>query len=126
MGRRVDEAEWLERRSWVERQAASGLSVVRFCGENGLNLSNFRAWKRRIDEGTSRSLLGDRTEGGHRRERVTNAFLRVPIAAESQFGSHRSWVEISLATGMVVRVPADNPSALRTVLQRLQEDSGDA
>jgi|GEM_PF-6011735 len=63
MGRRVDEAEWLERRNWVEGQAASGLSAARYCPEHGLNPTNFQAskpqrtWKPRANSpGSHRGL----------------------------------------------------------------------
>jgi|GEM_PF-3657138 len=48
MGRRVDSAVWDQRREWVCKQQASGLSVAQFCRENALNLNNFDAWKRRL------------------------------------------------------------------------------
>ncbi len=126
MGRRVDEAEWLERRNWVERQAASGLSAARFCLENGLNPTNFHAWRRWIAESATKSLSEVTAFEGQRRERVPSVFLRVPIQPESQVGARRSWVEISLASGMVVRVPSDNAPALRTVLDTLREEAQDA
>ena len=65
MGRRVDSAAWDERRKWIERQASSGISAARFCRENGLIVSNFHAWKRKLNGGAG----GDwrmHSDGRHR------------------------------------------------------------
>ena len=41
MSGRVEESVWEERREWIRKQEASGLSAAQFCRENGLHGRGF-------------------------------------------------------------------------------------
>jgi hypothetical protein len=126
MGRRLDEAVWNERRELLERQATSGVSVARFCQANGIKVWNFNAWKQRLNGGASanwRMRSADRATAVDRRP---SSFVQVPLKLEPGTNGGNSWVEVSSATGIVVRVPSDNLSALKWVLGNLaQENAND-
>lgn len=119
MSGRIDPAVWDERREWIERQVASGLSVAGFCREHGLHVGNFHAWKQklakdaRVDAAASAVASGD----GHHRPR--QAFVQLPLPP-AVVASGSAWIEVSLAQGTVVRVPASNLAALELVLSILQ------
>lgn len=117
MGRRIDNAAWDERRAWIDKQARSGVSAARFCRENGLNLSNFHAWKRKLHGARPAKwrLRGNQT--GPTNDRLPSAFVQVPLASRAVSGT--PWIEVSLADGMLVRVPAANLPALQMVLSTL-------
>jgi hypothetical protein len=119
MSRRIDEAIWVERRAWIERQAGSGLSAARFCREHGLKLSNFHAWKRKF--AGAEAVIHRRRAGpaGQAAPRSSNTFVQVPVQLDARVAGGASWIEIVSASGMVVRVPAANLSALQVVLAAL-------
>jgi hypothetical protein len=53
---KIDRAD--RQRYWreaIERQQASGQSIVGFCGQEGLSLASFHAWKRRFVNGGPKS-----------------------------------------------------------------------
>ena len=126
MGRRIDNAVWDERRNWLERQASSGISAARFCRENGLVLSNFHAWKRKLNGGAGGDwrLHSDAAIGTG--DRSSRSFVQVPIPATTRVTSQASWVEVSSAGGIVVRVPSGDLPALRMVLGTLSQENADA
>jgi hypothetical protein len=107
------------------------LSVAGFCREHGLNAGNFHAWRLRFAKlsgqspacATGGQLAGDAPQRNR-------AFVQLPlpqVAAAVSCGP--SWIEVSLADGMVVRVPASNLAALDAVLSslnRAREVSGHA
>ena len=114
MGGRLDQSVWDERRQWLEKQRNSGLSVAGFCRENGLTVASFNFWRKKFNGAAG----GD----GHSRNnsaRRSAAFIQVPLPTESLGRVKATWVEISLADGMVVRVPGSNLSALKAVLSTL-------
>ena len=119
MGGRIDSATWDQRRAWIEKQATSGFSAARFCRENELKLSNFNAWKRKLG-GVGAATRPKRGEqSGKAITLLSNAFTQVPFQVTSRVASSAQWIEISLADGMVVRVPAANLPALKLVLGAL-------
>ena len=126
MSRRVDNAVWDERRDLLQRQASSGISAARFCRENGLSLSNFHAWKRKLNGGAS----ADWRLHTHRKigpgDHGSSSFVQVPIPAVTRANSQASWVEVSSAGGIVVRVPSGDLPALRMVLGTLSQENADA
>ena len=121
MGRRIDEAVWNERRELLERQALSGLSAARFCREQGVKLGNFQAWKRKFNGHLSAEWAGSaaRSESGRQKP---SSFVQVPIQAVPRMAAS-SWIEVSSAAGIVVRVPAGNLPALQMVLESLCEEN---
>jgi len=117
MSGRIEESVWEERRAWINKQQQSGLSVAHFCREHGLHARNFHAWRYRLGEGSVGSLASTGQVGGGRK-RPAFVQLPLPTAAVPTAGS-AAWVEVSLADGLVVRVPASNLAALQIVLNSL-------
>jgi transposase-like protein len=118
MARRVVESVWDERREWVQRQQQSGLSVAKFCRDNGLQEGNFHAWRLRFAKATGQTQVA----AGKlvRRHQAQQAFVHLPLPqATMAVAAGISWIEISVADGMVVRLPAANLAALEMVLSRL-------
>lgn len=116
MAGRVAESVWEERREWIRRQQESGLSVARFCRENSLHEGNFHAWRLRFAKASGQSHFdsGQRVSG----RQTMQAFVQLPLPPAA-VASSGSWIEVSLADGMVVRVPASNLAALEAVLSSL-------
>ena len=126
MGRRIDKAVWDERRDLLQRQASSGISAARFCRENGLKHSTFHAWKRKLNGGAGGDwrLHSDGKIGPS--DRRSSSFVQVPIPAATRANSQASWVEVSSAAGIVVRVPSGDLPALRMVLGTLSQENANA
>ena len=126
MGRRIDSAVWDERRNWLERQASSGISAARFCRENGLKLSNFHGWKRKLNGGATGDWLLHSDGKIRPGDRSSSSFVQVPIPEATRANSQASFVEVSSAGGIVVRVPSGDLPALRMVLGTLSRENADA
>jgi transposase-like protein len=118
MSGRIEESVWEERRAWINKQQQSGLSVAHFCREHGLHARNFHAWRYRLGEGSVGSLASTGKVGSGRKKQQVFVQLPLPTAAVATAGS-AAWVEVSLADGLVVRVPASNLAALQIVLNSL-------
>lgn len=92
---------------WRERIAAqerSGLSVQRFCKEQGLNNPSFYYWRKRI------------------REQEPLRFALVETGGTRQRASSESSLELLLPTGERLRIGAGvDAAALRTVLEALRK-----
>lgn len=117
MAGRVAESVWDERREWIRKQQASGLSVAQFCRDNGLHEVNFHGWRHRFAKLSSQSPRGtDKLAAGKQK---LQAFVQLPLPSSALTTSGASWIEVSLADGLVVRVPASNLAALETVLRSL-------
>lgn len=118
MAGRVEESVWAERREWIRKQEESGLSVAQFCRDNSLHEGNFHAWRLRFAKLSGQSQVGTRKAAGGRQ--ALQAFVQLPVPPVTAVaGSGPSWIEVSLADGMVVRVPASNLPALEVVLSSL-------
>ncbi len=116
MAGRVEESVWEERREWIRRQQGSGLSVAQFCRDNSLHEGNFHAWRLRFAKASGLSPVGTgKLAGGRQR---LQAFVQLPLPRMAT-ASGPSWIEVSLADGLVVRVPASNLAALEAVLSSL-------
>jgi transposase len=111
MAGRVEDSVWSERQDLIRKQEESGLSVAQFCRDNGLHVGNFHAWRLRFAKRRDRSQRGSGQLAGDRRPQ--QAFVQLPmplvstaatVPSNAAVGS--SWVELSIADGMVVRVPA--------------------
>ena len=91
---------WRER---IAEQKRCGLTVGRFCKEQGLTEYSFYAWRKRLQEkGPVRFALVERS--GRRQERTTEAAL-----------------ELVLATGERLRIGTGvDPATLRAVLDVLR------
>ena len=117
-GRTVREAMWDERREWIRKQKESGLSVAQFCRDHGLHLGNFHAWRLRIaeldamSEHKAEAIAETRSHGSSAKP----TFLQVTIPSQAAFTPQETWVEVSLASGMIVRVPSSNLAAIEAVI----------
>lgn len=118
MAGRVEESVWAERREWICKQEESGLSVAQFCRDNSLHEGNFHAWRLRFAKLSGQSQLGTGKAAVGRQ--ALQAFVQLAVPPVTMVaGSGPSWIEVSLADGMVVRVPAWNLPALEAVLSGL-------
>ncbi len=81
------EAFW---RSEVARQAASSVSVRRFCKERGLSEASFYAWRRTLQERDRAGLP---------------AFLPVVVASQASASPTSGHITIELRGGRVVHLP---------------------
>ncbi|MFO0816296.1 MAG: hypothetical protein U1A77_00055 [Pirellulales bacterium] len=109
-------------RSWrelLERQAASGLSVRRFCGREGVSEPSFYQWRKRLGVTTRKKIAA-----APPRDRAA-----APAATDSLFlplgllgGASRSELEIVHPAGCRVRVVGEvNVASLTRVLEALDE-----
>jgi hypothetical protein len=119
MAGRVEESVWAERREWICKQEESGLSVAQFCRDNSLHEGNFHAWRLRFAKLSGQSQVGTGKAAGGRQ--ALQAFVQLPVPPLTRVAGSGppSWIEVSLADGMVVRVPASNLAALEAVLSSL-------
>ena len=76
----------------IERQKASGQSIVGFCAKEGLSPASFHAWKRRL--GQARRATGGKA--------VTQALVPVQIVDATSAGMEN--LEIRWPSGVVLRV----------------------
>lgn len=116
MAGRVEESVWEERWEWIRRQQESGLSVAQFCRDNSLHEGNFHTWRHRFAKVSGQSPVGTGKHAGGRQR--LQAFVQLPLPQVAT-SSGPSWIEVSLADGMVVRVPTSNLAALEAVLSSL-------
>jgi len=115
MAGRVEECVWAERQEWIRRQEASGLSVAQFCRDNNLHVGSFHSWRLRFAKLSRQSQISTGKAPGVRQ--TLQAFVQLPVPpVTAAAGSGPSWIEVSLADGMVVRVPSANLAALEAVL----------
>ncbi len=120
-GRAVRGTMWDERREWIRKQRESGLSVAQFCRDHGLHLGNFHAWRLRIaeldamSEHKAEAIAETRSHGSSAKP----TFLQVTIPSQAAFARQETWVEVSLASGMIVRVPSSNLAAIEAVIASL-------
>ena len=120
-GRTVRDEMWNERREWIRKQRESGVSVAQFCRDHGLHLGNFHAWRLRIAELDAMSehkseAITDTRSGG---SSAKPTFLQVTIPSNAAFARQETWVEVSIASGMIVRVPSSNLAAIEAVVSSL-------
>lgn len=93
----------------VQMQEESGLSVRKFCEQEGLGQASFFAWRRKF-----------RAEGAERCEHGDESVRLVPVKLLEEKGP--SAVEVVSPCGLVLRVGNDaNTENVRRVLQLMQE-----
>ena len=104
-------------RDIVRRQAGSGLSVRRFCADEGISPPSFYAWRKRLRE------RGDEDGRSPRRSRCgrevsDNTELFVPL----KLLDAPATLEIVHPLGYRIQMSGEvNPVALRQVLEALDE-----
>jgi hypothetical protein len=98
------------RRYWqevIERQQASGQSIVGFCSKEGLAPASFHAWKRRLR----------RSRRGVERELANQALVPVQIVSDPKADSGR--LEVQWPTGVVLRVHGCDVQTIGAVVAAL-------
>jgi len=89
--------------TWRERLVRfqdSGLTIKAFCEREGVSVSNFHAWKRRLGIGQAKASSRKSAKG---RDQKPPLFVPVSVAV----GASASEVRIELPGGAVVRVPLE-------------------
>lgn len=107
-------------RQHVSRYARSKLTVRDYCVEAGISEPSFYAWRSELarrDDVTGRAARSEPT-APRRTATSPPRFLPVTIAPPVA-----SQVEMVLPSGLLVRVPAHDAAALRTVLELLEPRS---
>jgi hypothetical protein len=142
MGRRASlelRELWVQR---LKRQGTSDLSIAGFCENEGISVSGFYAWKRRLKDVGKRSTAtvrprGDATSANGQAIRPSRnmqppaagqsnqpvsagTFFQVPVVV----GHEQVSVDFELVDGTVVRVPASNFGAIELMLKTLAGNGG--
>ena len=123
MSRVSVDAKGLDWQARVDRQAASGLSISAFCRHESISDAKFYYWKRKLKKSRRASdrqvqSIATAAKSTSRRKRPSSSeleFIQLPVAIPSG----PACIEITAASGTTIRVPAENPAALRTVLDCL-------
>jgi hypothetical protein len=104
-------------RQHVSRHGRSKLTVRDYCAQAGISEPSFYAWRSELARRDSVNGRIARSEPTAPRRAVTATPRFVPIAIAPPVASH---VEVVLRSGLVIRVPAHDTAALRTVLELLE------
>jgi hypothetical protein len=91
----------------IERQQASGQSIVRFCSKEGLAPATFHAWKRRLR----------RSRRGIERGSANQALVPVQIVSDPKADAGR--LEVQWPGGIVLRVQGCDAHTIGTVVAAL-------
>jgi hypothetical protein len=105
---RATNGDW--QRHWrevIERQRASGQSIVGFCAKEGLSPASFHAWKRR--------LRRPRREAG--RQAATEALVPVQIVSDPVDGTGN--LEVQWPSGVVLLVRGCDAQTVGSVVTAL-------
>jgi hypothetical protein len=94
-------------REVIERQQASGQSIVGFCGQEGLSLASFHAWKRRLR----------RPKRETRRKTAKQALVPVQIVSAPPAGMGR--LAVQWPGGVVLRVQGYDAQTIGVVVAAL-------
>ena len=98
------------RRRWqeaIERQEASGQSIVGFCSKEGLAPASFHAWKRRLR----------RPQRGTGRRSANQALVPVQIVSDPKADAGR--LEVQWPGGVVLRVQGCDAGTIGAVVAAL-------
>jgi hypothetical protein len=98
------------RRYWqavIERQQASGQSIVGFCSGEGLAPASFHAWKRRLR----------RSRRGIERESANQVLVPVQIVSDPKADAGR--MEVQWPGGVVLRVQGCDAQTIGVVVAAL-------
>jgi hypothetical protein len=98
------------RRYWqavIERQQASGQSIVGFCSKEGLAPASFHAWKRRLR----------RSRRGIERRSANQALVPVQIVGDAKADAGR--LEVQWPRGVVLRVQGCDAQTIGAVVAAL-------
>ena len=98
-------------REAIERQQASGQSIVGFCGQEGLSLASFHAWKRRFR----------RPQRGTRHKAAKEALVPVQIVSDPAGGMGN--LEVQWPSGVMLRVQGGDVQTISAVVNALSASS---
>jgi hypothetical protein len=98
-------------REAIERQRASGQSIVGFCGQEGLSLASFHAWKRRFR----------RSQRGTRQRAAKEALVPVQIVSDPAGGVGN--LEVQWPGGVVLRVQGGDVQTISALITALSASS---
>ena len=91
------QARWRDR---ILRQEASGLTIVKFCAQEGIARSKFNAWKRRF------RLM--EAPAQHPKLPASSAFLPVTVRLLERVPDDSLPIEAELPNGIRLRIPTAN------------------
>ena len=91
--------EWLDWKQRLESQKASGLSLAVYCLQEGVSLSSYFRWRRRLQNGVPASLIEDEADRQQAESEDMSEATFLPISLKA------SPVEIELPNGGIVRLP---------------------
>jgi hypothetical protein len=94
-------------REAIERQQASGQSIVGFCGQEGLSLASFHAWKRRFR----------RPKHVIRRKEAKEPLVPVQIVSDQASGVGN--LEVQWPSGIVLRAQGCDVQTISAALTAL-------
>ena len=98
-------------REAIERQQASGQSIVGFCGQEGLSLASFHAWKRRFR----------RPQRGTGQRAAKEALVPVQIVSDAAGGVGN--LEVQWPGGVMLRVQGGDVQTISAVVMALSASS---
>lgn len=112
-------------RGRIEAQAVSGLSIAEFCKQQPCSVGSFYQWKRRL---AANDVLNDPAKTRTAQSGVRHQFVQVPTEEVSvritvkQIASPvvQQRVEVILASGTIIRIPAGDSETLVIALRSLQ------
>ena len=107
-------------RQHVSRHGRSKLTVRDYCAQAGISEPSFYAWRSELARRDSVTGRPARSEPKASRRTVTSKPRFLPVAIAPLVASH---VDVVLPSGLLIRVPAQDASALRTVLELLEQRS---
>ena len=141
MAREVNQVLWAQWRQRMERQRASGLSIVAFCRREGVSKATFHVWKRKLggilsarpssreaatvrrpkkQRATVRNRRGLQNPPARSMSTTRSAdFLQLPVPSVRS----SPWIEVTLVDGTLVRIPQENLTAFATLLKLLRMDN---
>ncbi len=113
MARSSDSPKAVAWRRRVRRFERSGLTVARFCEEEGVSTASFYRWRNRLADQGSATRNADA-----RRWATTTGVVPPAFQAVRVTGAEAS-ISIQLPGGVRVEVPTENLDAVRAVLGEL-------
>jgi hypothetical protein len=103
----------LARQNWqarIDAQASSGLSIAQFCEQHDCSVASFYQWKRKL-AASNASDASDKPQHGAIHPSPFQQLRTKPVLPGP------AWIELSLPSGAIVRVPADQLDALELILR---------
>ena len=114
MARSFDSGKAVAWRRRVRRFGRSGLTVVRFCEQEGVSTASFYRWRNRLAD------KGPATRNADSRHwATTNGVVQTPAFQPVRVTGAEAPISIKLPGGVRVEVPAENLDAVRAVLGEL-------